>query len=52
MTDDNGNQTRYEYDTNQMSGIALYTMAKLINGQDLEQKQIRIPGKLIKGQTT
>ena len=44
--------TRYENDLDQIAKTALDVMNRLLKGQTLEQRQIKIMGNLIEGQTT
>jgi DNA-binding LacI/PurR family transcriptional regulator len=44
--------TRYENDLDQIAKVALDVMNRLLQGRTLEQRQIKITGSLIKGQTT
>ena len=44
--------TRYEFDVEKKAILAVETMVKLVEGQELESKEIFVPGKLIKGATT
>ena len=43
--------TRYEYDMEAIATEAVDAMVKLVNGQELEQERLLIPGQLVKGET-